>query len=243
MQREHILMFSLVFVSCIPAHLQKYQQDDRGTKSMMTNEPQVDVLSRDPQLREKPKEKFKEPIKESFKESKAKKYQKAMPLTKDHETSIARKETVTPSATIYPVDPYTYRFVLNDAEVWDAMLDVLLRNYNLTIVDKNSGVIATEWDSYYLGRGVYRNKISIRFKRVSQQHSDVTFHNTVERLRDASQAGGAFGAVWLPVQDPVNEVQRIIQNVAIILQQPPPVAPPGAPIAKKDDAFEGGVNQ
>lgn len=53
-------------------------------------------------------------------------------------------------ATIYAVNKQTFRFLVKDDQVWNAALDVLMRNYNITIVDRRSGVITTEWDSFYL---------------------------------------------------------------------------------------------
>jgi hypothetical protein len=132
-----------------------------------------------------------------------------------------------PRASIYAVDKQTFRFLVGDAEVWESALSVLMRNYNLTIVDKASGVITTEWDSYYLNSAVYRNKVSLRVAKTGRGQVEVTVHNNVERLKDASQAAqGTVGAVWLPAEDLANEVARIVQNMALTLNQPPPVLPP-----------------
>lgn len=135
-------------------------------------------------------------------------------------------------ASIYAVDRQTYRFAVRENEVWDSVLNVLLRNYNLTIVDKASGVVTTEWDTYYLNNAVYRNKVSVRVFKSAWNSVDVTVHNNVERLRDASQAAATVGAVWLPSEDPANEIARVIQNMALVLNQPPPVLPPSTAVAK-----------
>lgn len=143
------------------------------------------------------------------------------------------KEEEQPSAqraSIYAVDKQTFRFALKEPEVWDAALNILLRNYNVTIVDRNSGIITTEWDSFYLNNEVFRNRVSIRISKSSVV--DVMIHNNVEKLKDASQAAGTVGAVWLPADDPANEIGRLIQNMALLLNQPPPVLPPSGPIAK-----------
>jgi hypothetical protein len=129
--------------------------------------------------------------------------------------------------TVYAVEKQTYRFTLREADVWDAMLTVLMRNYNVNIVDRQSGIVTTEWDSYFLQGAVFRNKVSIRLSKASYNAVDVTFVNNVERLRDGAQAAGAIGAVWLPADDPADEVRRLVQNMALVLNQPPPVAPPG----------------
>lgn len=134
-------------------------------------------------------------------------------------------------ATIYAVDRQTFRFSLREGDVWDAALNVLLRNYNLTIVDKTSGILTTEWDSYFLNNEVYRNRVSMRIARSSSNSVDMVIHNNVERLRDASQATNAVGAVWLPAEDAASEPARIVQNMALLLNQPPPVLPPNSAVA------------
>ena len=147
------------------------------------------------------------------------------------------QSTAPPRATIYALDKQTYRFALRDGDVWDAILTVLLHNYNLTIADRQGGIISTEWDSFFLGGGVYRNKLSLRLIRSGNGLCDLTVHNNVERLRDASQAAvGTMGATWLPASDPGNEVVRIVQNLALVLNQPPPVTPPNGQVATSLDA-------
>ena len=142
-----------------------------------------------------------------------------------------------PRATIYALDKQTYRFALRDGDVWDAILTVLLHNYNLTIADRQGGIISTEWDSFFLAGGVCRNKLSLRLIRSGNGLCDLTVHNNVERLRDASQAAvGTMGATWLPASDPGNEVVRIVQNLALVLNQPPPVMPPNGQVATSVDA-------
>ena len=135
------------------------------------------------------------------------------------------------AATIYAIDKQTFHFALREGDVWDAALNVLLRNYNLTIVDKNSGIVTTEWDSYFLNQEVFRNRLSLRISRGANNGIDVIVHNNVERLRDASAATGAVGAVWLPAEDAANETARVVQNMALVLNQPPPVLPPNSVVA------------
>lgn len=157
----------------------------------------------------------------------------SLPQGKDKGESSSRKQEVSaPRASIYAVDRKTFRFALKENDIWDAALNVLLRNYNVTIVDKLNGIITTEWDSYYLNNGVFRNRISLRIGKNQWSNVDVIFHNNVEKLKDASQAAGTVGAVWLPADDPANEIGRIVQNMALMLNQPPPVLPPDSAIAR-----------
>lgn len=148
---------------------------------------------------------------------------------------VGRELTNSTKSTIFALNNQTFRFTVRESEIWDTALNVLLRNYNLTIVDRASGVITTEWDSFFLDQDVYRNRLSLRIFKSGRDQVDVIVHNNVERLRDASQATNAVGAVWLPAEDHGTEVNRIIQNMALVLNQPPPVLAPPAKVAKRSE--------
>lgn len=126
-------------------------------------------------------------------------------------------------ASIYSVDQQTFRFRLAYEQVWDGALGVLLRNYNLNIVDPSSGVITTEWDTFFLNQQVYRNKLSMRVKRLAWDMVEVTIYNNVETLRSNPVDG--LSASWLPADNGLQEVGRIVQNMAIAMRQPMPVLP------------------
>lgn len=117
----------------------------------------------------------------------------------------------------------TFRFKMEYEDVWNTALTVLLNNYNITTLDKDSGVVTTEWDTYYLNERVYRNKISLRLKRTAWNVIDVLVYNNVETLAggDAAKAN----AIWLPASQSKKEVGRIIQNMALAMNQPAPAMP------------------
>jgi hypothetical protein len=200
-------------VACVPSHLAKYRKD----QPQKQGGAETASTSRDDGLSPSPADAF-----------------APMPSPSREKSSTGRqaRDDAPPRASIYAVDKQTFRFSLRENDVWDSVLNVLLRNYNLTIVDKASGIVTTEWDTYYLSNAVYRNKVSVRVFKSSWNSVDVTVHNNVERLRDASQAAGTVGAVWLPSDDPANEVARVVQNMALVLNQPPPVLPPNMAVAK-----------
>lgn len=124
---------------------------------------------------------------------------------------------------IYALDEQNFRFRLPFDQVWDGAINVLLRNYNLNIVDHHSGVITTEWDSFFLDQQIYRNKVSMRIKKLAWDMVDVTIYNNVEVFR--STGPGGIAAAWLPTDKGLQEVGRIVQNIAIALRQTPPVLP------------------
>ncbi|MBC7531610.1 MAG: hypothetical protein H7318_08540 [Oligoflexus sp.] len=122
-------------------------------------------------------------------------------------------------AAITQIGDGVFRVPLNYDRTWDTIVDVLLRNYNLQIVEKNTGILTTEWDSFYLDGKVHRNKVSIRLKRVGNQGVDLTVHNNVEIL---SRVPDGLSEVWLPSDRNKPEVGRIIQNLAIATGSPKP---------------------
>lgn len=139
--------------------------------------------------------------------------------------SLASKSPGPASARpqIYPVDQGTFRFALSYERVWDALMDVLLRNYNLAIADRSNGLITTEWDSYYLDGKVHRNKLSMRIKRLSTGQTELTLFNNVEVL--SKLPDGGITEIWLPSDRNKAEVSRIVQNMAIALNLPKPQLP------------------
>jgi len=200
--------FAVFFAGCLPKNLDKYRKNKSASQSSSSDSmfsTTNDITS---------------PAPKSSLSSKS-----------SAAESINAQNRDAPRASIYALDNQTYRFLLSEHSVWDAAINVLLRNYNLTIVNEKNRILTTEWDSFYLNDEVFRNKISIRMRKSNYGVVDVTVHNNVEKLSDSSQAVGTVGAVWLPANDEAKEVSRILQNMALVLNQPPPVFPPGMEIA------------
>ncbi len=124
---------------------------------------------------------------------------------------------------IYPVDQGTFRFAMGYERIWDALMDVLLRNYNLAIADRGNGLITTEWDSYYLDGKVHRNKLSMRLKRLTSGQAELTLFNNVEVL--SKLPDGGITEIWLPSDKNKTEIGRILQNMAVALNLPKPNIP------------------
>lgn len=99
------------------------------------------------------------------------------------------------------------------AKVWGSVLKVLMDNYNINIIDRESGIITTEWDSFYVKRQVFRNKVSVFVSRAAGDLVDLKVFNNVERLSDENGK-----AVWLPSEKEYDETARIVGRVAGLLQ-------------------------
>lgn len=137
--------------------------------------------------------------------------------------------------SIYLVDLRTFRFRLDRDQVWESTISVLMKNYNLNIVDKSAGIVTTEWDSFYVGEKVYRNKISMFIKPLAWNMVDVVVYNNVEFLNGYGEPSAA--SVWLPAEDDPKEIGRIVQNMAIYLKKPIPTLPEEM-IAKSSEVKE-----
>ena len=126
-------------------------------------------------------------------------------------------------STIDYIDKNRFRIHQSYTRVWDCMLDLMLKNYNLTIANKSSGLMTTEWDSFYLDNKVYRNKLSVRVKQLNWNMVDVIVYNNVEVLADNRESMGPM--VWLPENDGKYEIGRIITNLSILLRMGKPNLP------------------
>ena len=147
--------------------------------------------------------------------------------TNQKEAKVASSKSVAPvkpsRSTIYAIDDNTFRIHLGFETVWNGAIEILIRDYNLNVVDKSSMVITTEWDSVYLEGDVYRNKVSMRLKYVNRSTVDLSVHNNTERLQPDNGKGSA--QMWLPSGKGAKEIGRLIQNLAVILKQPIPDLP------------------
>ena len=121
------------------------------------------------------------------------------------------------------IDKNRFRIHQTYSRVWDCTIDLMLKNYNLNIANKSSGLITTEWDSFYLDGKVYRNKLSIRVKKLNWNMVDVIVYNNVEILAD--NTGNSGPMIWLPEHDGKPEIGRIITNLAILLRMGKPNIP------------------
>ncbi len=144
-------------------------------------------------------------------------------------------------ASVVMIDPGTVRFQAAYDKVWDGMLDVLLKNYNLAIADRANGLVTTEWDSYYLDDRVHRNKLSIRLKKINPMGTELQIYNNVEVL---SRSADGVTELWLPTNRNKPEIGRVIQNMAIALNLSAPDLPvemlaaaPAQPNAPKTESF------
>jgi len=118
------------------------------------------------------------------------------------------------SISVQMLDQGTYVFPAEKQKVWSAILDVLGKNYGILVLDEKSGVMATDWDTFYLEGQTRRNKISIRMSSDGPNLTKLLLVNNDEVLKEKADN---FGYLWLPSGDNKTEMKRIIKNTASIL--------------------------
>ncbi len=132
------------------------------------------------------------------------------------------KDTV-PIQKVHQLGKGSYRIEESESAVWEAMTDVLIKNYNINVLDRENKVITTEWDSFYMDGLVYRNKVTAKLNKYGWGTTDIMIVNNVEVLKDSFAQIKTVGPVWFPDEDKAGESERIISNVAVLLGQSRPV--------------------
>ena len=122
------------------------------------------------------------------------------------------------NSKIYPINKNSYYVAASYRELWSLCIDILIANYSLLVVDKASGLITTDWDSFRTQDALYRNKVTIRVKQIGWGRSLLSVHNTLETMVNGKSLGYA-GTVWLPTKGKEQEVGRIIKNIAGVFGQ------------------------
>ncbi len=102
-----------------------------------------------------------------------------------------------------------FRYDASYDKVWSSALKVLIGHYNINIIDRKSGVITTEWDSFYLDRGVFRNKVSLLLEPSDHGKVEVRVYNNIEYLSEKDNK-----ALWLPAPDDYQESGRIAREIS-----------------------------
>lgn len=120
-------------------------------------------------------------------------------------------QTPTKPKVMEQIDSKTYRFRAAEGAVWDAAMAVLVHDYNINLVDRQSGLITTEWDIAKAAGINRRNKISLLVRRLSWQEAEIIIHNNEEIAPLSSEDS------WSKYGGESQETARIAKNIAFRL--------------------------
>ena len=121
-------------------------------------------------------------------------------------TAQGSRDATKASARVQKLRDKVYVVVASQDRTMSALVETLMENYNITLLDRGNGVLTTEWDTFYMGDRVYRNKVSVLVKGQGWGKSQLKISNNVEVL---SATGLSAGKIWLPANDKGAEEKRI----------------------------------
>jgi hypothetical protein len=123
-----------------------------------------------------------------------------------------------------PVTPQYFRQI-ND-NTWrtrfpaNTLYPLILRHlsgsYIIQSSDPRALSIQTDWDKFFLGGRLFRNRLSVNLFQVSQQDSEIVINNKVEYFLAKEEGLGSGEADWIPTQDVTNEKAQLIDSLGRI---------------------------
>lgn len=144
------------------------------------------------------------------------KYQKGVkaPVEAPRRSEV-KKAPAEPVSAFQKVSTSRYRYARPISKVWASAIKVLLSHYNINIIDRGSGLMTTEWDSFYIDGKVYRNKVSLSITEADRESATLKIYNNVEELMNKQGSG-----IWLPSSKGEKEVSRIATEIGRHLGMP-----------------------
>lgn len=104
------------------------------------------------------------------------------------------------------------------AALYPLLLRQLSSNYILLSSDPRAMSVQTDWDKFFLGGRLFRNRLSVTLFQVSGGESEVLVNNKVEYFRSPDERTGTEDADWIPTQDITNERADLIESLTRIAQ-------------------------
>lgn len=117
------------------------------------------------------------------------------------------------------IDASTYKLHANSQKALNALLTVLVKNYNINILETKFDIISTEWDTYYVNNELFRNKITIKLNRLDSYSTQVNIINKIEKY-DKPFTYSISAQMWVPYKQNEQEIFRVMDNVTTLLQDP-----------------------
>lgn len=87
------------------------------------------------------------------------------------------------------------------------------QSYIIRHQDPRSLSIQTEWDKFFIGGRLFRNRMSLNLFQVGPGLIELVVNNKVEYFRDAGHDASGQENSWIPTQDITNEKQKLIENL------------------------------
>jgi hypothetical protein len=115
------------------------------------------------------------------------------------------------------VAPSAWRCKVPADQLFALVARHLSGSYILAQTDSGSRTIVTEWDKFFIGSRLFRNKISVNLFAVSPFETELLVMNKLEYFQQSSERQAYGESDWFPTQDITNERAQLIESLSSLL--------------------------
>lgn len=126
--------------------------------------------------------------------------------------------SVAPRTFFRQVSENSWRSRIPAASLYPLVLRQLSGSYIILANDARSMSIQTDWDKFFVGGRLFRNRLSVSLFPISTVESELVVMNKVEYFRSPEERSGMGEADWIPTQDVTNEKVELIESLSRIAQ-------------------------
>lgn len=122
-----------------------------------------------------------------------------------------------PPVFFRPINPNTWRTRIPAASLYPIIVRHLSESYVIRNSDARSMSIQTDWDKFFIGGRLFRNRLNISLFQLAGLECEMVVNNKVEYFQ-ASEENSAYGeSDWIPTQDVTNEKKQLLEALSRIL--------------------------
>lgn len=115
------------------------------------------------------------------------------------------------------VAPSAWRCKVPADQLFPLVARHLSGSYILAQTDAGSRTIVTEWDKFFIGGRLFRNKMSVSLFPVSPLETELLIMNKLEYFQQNSERQAFGESDWIPTQDVTNERAQLIESLSQLL--------------------------
>ena len=115
------------------------------------------------------------------------------------------------------INASTWRTRIRANVLYPLIVRHLSESYILKTSDSRAMNIQTDWDKFFIGGRLFRNRLSVSLFQLSAQDTELVVNNKVEYFQQPDEAAAYGESDWIPTQDITNEKSSLIEGLGKIL--------------------------
>ena len=119
-----------------------------------------------------------------------------------------------PKTFFKQISPTSWRSRIQATKLFPLIQRHLMKSYILLQSDHVTHNIQTDWDKFFLGGRLFRNRMSVSLFQVSLQETEIVITNKLEYFQQEEERQSFGESDWIPTQDITNEKIQLIQSVS-----------------------------